>query len=149
MIVVADSSGLIAALNVGDPEHAAAAGALDAAGYVVISPLALTEIDYVVTARTSRHTADRVLDQVRARVEDGRAALAEIDAGVLATALAVRRKYEGLGLDLTDAVNVAVAANYRTDAILTLDRRDFRTVRPLTGHAAFRLLPDDLPPRLR
>jgi len=43
-----------------------------------------------------------------------------------------------------DGVNVALAAEYRTDALLSLDRRDFRTVRPLTPHQAFRLLPDDL-----
>jgi len=40
-------------------------------------------------------------------------------------------------------VNVALAARYRTDAVLTLDRRDFRA-RPLTPHKYFRLLPDDL-----
>ena len=31
----------------------------------------------------------------------------------------------------------------RTDAVLTLDRRDFRAMRPLTAHKSFRLLPDD------
>ncbi|GAA1891058.1 hypothetical protein [Streptantibioticus ferralitis] len=41
-------------------------------------------------------------------------------------------------------MNIALAAEYRTDAVLTLDRRDFRAVRPLTPHKAFRLLPDDL-----
>jgi hypothetical protein len=41
-------------------------------------------------------------------------------------------------------VNVVLAERYETDSILTLDRRDFRVMRPLTGHAAFRLLPDDL-----
>ena len=30
------------------------------------------------------------------------------------------------------------------NAVLTLDRRDFRAVRPLTPHKAFRLLPDDV-----
>jgi predicted nucleic acid-binding protein len=50
-----------------------------------------------------------------------------------------------LDLDLTDAVNVASAADYDTDAILTLDRRDFRAVRPLGRHKAFRVLPADLP----
>lgn len=143
MIVVADSSGLIAALNVGDPEHPAAARALDRAGYVIISPLALAEIDCVVTARASRRAADQVLDKVRARAQAGRARLAEIDAGVLGVALAVRQRYESLRLDLADAVNVALAADHRTDTILTVDRRDFRAVRPLTGQAAFRLLPDD------
>lgn len=143
MIVVADTSGLIAALNRADPEHAAAADALDAAGQVVVSPLVLAEIDYVVSARVSRQAADRVLEQVRARAETGRAVLAEIDAAVLGTALAVRRSHQSLRLDLADAVNVAVADRYRTNAVLTLDRRAFRTVRPLSAFPAFRLLPDD------
>jgi hypothetical protein len=38
---------------------------------------------------------------------------------------------------------VALAAQYRTDAVLTLDRRDFRAMRPLTPHKWFRLLPGD------
>ena len=54
-----------------------------------------------------------------------------------------RRSDRALGLNLAFAVNVALAARYQTGTILTLDRRDFRTVRPLTGHLAFRLLPDD------
>lgn len=36
-----------------------------------------------------------------------------------------------------------MASEYHTDSILTLDRRRFRMVRPLTGHTAFRLWPDD------
>jgi hypothetical protein len=39
---------------------------------------------------------------------------------------------------------MALAGQFATDAILTLDRRDFRAVRPLSGRAAFRLLPDEL-----
>jgi hypothetical protein len=42
-------------------------------------------------------------------------------------------------------VNVAPAADYDTDAILALDRRDFHAVRPLGRHQAFRVLPDYLP----
>ena len=57
----------------------------------------------------------------------------------------VQRRYSALDLDLADGVNVALAAEYRTDVVLTLDRRDFRAIRPLTPHASFRLLPDDLP----
>ena len=56
----------------------------------------------------------------------------------------VQKQYASLDLDLADAVNVGLAAQYRTDAILTLDRRDFRVVHPLTPHKWFRLLPDDL-----
>ncbi len=65
--------------------------------------------------------------------------------GHLGIAQAVRSRYLALDLDLTDVVNVALAADYDTDAILTLDRRNFRAVRPLGHHKAFRVLPDDLP----
>jgi uncharacterized protein len=143
VIIVADTSGLIAAFNTSDPEHKAAAEALNGAGLVIVSPLALGEIDHVVAARASQVAADRVLDQVRMRVDVGRAHLAEVDAQVLAVALAVRRRCRDMDLDLADAVNVALAARYQTDTLLTLDRRDFRALRPLTQHPAFRLLPDD------
>ena len=56
----------------------------------------------------------------------------------------VQRQYASLDLDLADAVSVALAAQYRTDAILTLDRREFRAMRPFTPRKWFRLLPDDL-----
>ncbi|MFD4974760.1 hypothetical protein [Streptomyces sp. NPDC058424] len=42
-----------------------------------------------------------------------------------------------------DAMNVALAAAFRTVDLFTTDRH-FRTMRPLTGQPAFRLLPDDL-----
>jgi uncharacterized protein len=105
--------------------------------------LALGEIDHVVTARVTRAATDRVLGQVRSRVEAKRAELAEIDARLLGVALSVRRRCQDMDLDLTDAVNVALAARYETDTPLTLDRRDFRALRPLSRHRAFRLLPDD------
>ncbi|MFD4237973.1 hypothetical protein [Streptomyces sp. McG3] len=49
----------------------------------------------------------------------------------------------GRGIGLTDAMNVAPAAAYRTEFTFTSDRH-CRRVRPPTGHKAFRLLPDDL-----
>lgn len=70
-------------------------------------------------------------------------AKSQVTPDILDTARAVRTHYRDLELDLADAVNVAVAAEFRTNAILTLDRRDFRAIRPLTDHHAFRLLPDD------
>jgi len=59
-------------------------------------------------------------------------------------ARSVQLKYAALNLDLADAVNVALAAEYRTHSLLSLDRRDFRAMSPLTPHPAFQLLPDDM-----
>ncbi|MGY4992647.1 hypothetical protein [Streptomyces alfalfae] len=65
----------------------------------------------------------------------------------LRTAMAVMRGYVdadgGVGVGPTDAMNVALAAAFRTADIFTPDGH-FRMMRPLAGQPAFRLLPDDL-----
>jgi predicted nucleic acid-binding protein len=61
----------------------------------------------------------------------------------LVAAHALLGDYPSIGL--ADAMNAVLAREYRTDVIATLDRRHFRMIRPLTRHAAFRLLPDDVP----
>jgi len=64
---------------------------------------------------------------------------------MLDAAPAVSARYSTLNLNLVDAVNVALAAEYDTEAVLTRDLRDFRALRPLAGrHVHFRFLPDDL-----
>ncbi|KZM69153.1 hypothetical protein [Nocardia terpenica] len=70
--------------------------------------------------------------------------IAAVTTDVLDQANAVRRLYPDLDLDLADAVSVALAADYETNEVLTLDRRGFRAVTPLTEHEAFRVLPGDL-----
>lgn len=144
MIAVADTSGLLALFNRTEPEHDAVAAAADACGLLVISAVTLTEVHQVASVRAGRHAADAILRTLVARIEQTRIAIAETTARLLRTALALRGRYADLDLDLADAVAVAVATEYRTEAVLTLDRRDFRAMRPLTEHKAFRLLPDDL-----
>jgi uncharacterized protein len=70
--------------------------------------------------------------------------LPELNEAHLGTAQAVRTHYRGLNLDLADGIAVALAGDYDTDTVLTLDRRDLRAIRPLGSHTAFRLLSDDL-----
>jgi predicted nucleic acid-binding protein len=143
ILVVADTSALLAAADRDHPEQKATLHALEQAGLVVISPLIIAEADHLArrlggaTFRTE--LLDRIVDQARR----GRFLIPEITVEVLATARQVMRRYAGLDLDLADAVNATLAAEYRTDALLTLDRRDFRAIRPLTAHQAFRILPDD------
>jgi hypothetical protein len=69
----------------------------------------------------------------------------EITEAHLAAAQSVRARYRHLDLDLADAVNVSLAADYDTDAVLTLDRRDFRAVRPLGRHSASASCPTTCP----
>jgi predicted nucleic acid-binding protein len=145
VIVVADTSGLLAALDSTHPEHGAANEAIMAAGLLVMSPLLLAEIDHVATRELGREAAISAVDDIRRWMGRGRVVVPEITEAHLGAAQSVRARHAALNLDLADAVNVALASDYDTDAILTLDRRDFRALRPLSRHKAFRLLPDDLP----
>ncbi len=84
------------------------------------------------------------MEALNSRIDDGQYRLAELKLADLHTAHEVRQKYEGLRLDLADAVGVVLADRCRTDRILTLDQRDFRAVSPLTpGLDSFRILPAD------
>ncbi|WP_282700258.1 PIN domain-containing protein [Streptomyces sp. CC219B] len=145
IIVIADTSGLLAALDSTHPEHQASSEAIMAAGLLVMSPLLLAEIDHVATRELGREAALSAVDDIRIWMRRGRIVVPEITEDHLGVAQSVRARYRDLDLDLADAVNVALAADYDTDAVLTLDRRDFRAVRPLGRHKAFRVLPDDLP----
>ncbi|MFE9169082.1 PIN domain-containing protein [Streptomyces kebangsaanensis] len=145
IIVIADTSGLLAALDSTHPEHGAANEAIMSAGLLVMSPLLLAELDHVATRELGREAAHSAVDDLRRWMTRGRVVMPEITEDHLGAAQSVRVRYGSLDLDLTDAVNVALAADYDTDAILTLDRRDFRAVRPLGRHKSFRVLPDDLP----
>jgi predicted nucleic acid-binding protein len=93
---------------------------------LVAGPLALTEVHQVVTSRAGRTAADGVLRSLSSRVRQMRLVLAPATPEILDTALTVRARYASLDLDLVDAVNVALAAEYDTDAVLTRDLRDFR-----------------------
>ncbi|WP_328915067.1 MULTISPECIES: PIN domain-containing protein [unclassified Streptomyces] len=145
IVVVADTSGLLAALDSAHPEHQGANEAIMAAGLLVMSPLLLAEIDHVATRELGRAAAVSAIDDIQRWMRASRIAVPEITEAHLSAAQAVRARYTALNLDLADSVNVALAAEYDTDAVLTLGRRDFRAVRPIGRHKSFRLLPDDLP----
>ncbi len=62
-----------------------------------------------------------------------RLVLGQVDAERLRAAVHIRSTYAGLNLDIVDAMCVVLAAEFDTNAILTLDRRDSRALRPLAG----------------
>ncbi|MGW5233930.1 VapC toxin family PIN domain ribonuclease [Streptomyces nodosus] len=103
------------------------------------------ELDHVAARELGRDAALGAVDDIRRWMSRGRVVMPEITEDHLGTARSVRVRHGALDLDLADAVNVALAADYDTDAIPTLDRRDVRAVRPLDHHKAFRVLPDGLP----
>ncbi|MFD3705898.1 type II toxin-antitoxin system VapC family toxin [Nocardia sp. NPDC058658] len=142
MIIVADTSGLLAAFDADQPEHEAARAVMDET--LLISPLVLTELDHLMQRNHGFVAAMQASEALLSRMIDGDYRLAEIKHVDLSTAQSVRAKYEGLRLDLADAVGVALAHKYHTDTIFTLDQRDFRNIEPLTpGSKAFRIVPYD------
>ncbi|MHC0432311.1 PIN domain-containing protein [Streptomyces sp. O3] len=145
IVVVADTSGLLAALDSAHPEHRVASEVIVAAGLLVMSPLLLAEFDHVATREIGRDAALSAVDDIRRWMRRGRIVVPEVTEDHVGAARSVRARYRDLDLDLADAVNVALAGDYDTDAVLTVDRRDFRAVRPLGRYKALRVLPDDLP----
>jgi len=63
-----------------------------------------------------------------------------IEAGDLRDIRTVIERYQDQDIDVADASLVILADRYRTDRLLTLDRRHFRVVRTNTG-APFTVLP--------
>jgi predicted nucleic acid-binding protein len=144
VILIADTSGLLAAFDTTHPKSDAAFSALENAGLVVVSPLVLAEIDHVGHRELGDDLAAGMIEDVTAEARAGDFAFAEVGPDLMSRAISVRKQYAGLRLDLADAVNVALAEEYETDVVLTLDERDFRAMLPLTEHKAFRILPSDL-----
>ncbi|KPC79417.1 MULTISPECIES: PIN domain-containing protein [Streptomyces] len=143
MIIVADTSALYAAFDTAQPEHSGAAKILENET-LAISPLVVTELDHLVHRDLGFPASMQVMEALNSRMTDGQYRLADLKPADLAAAHEVRRTYEGLRLDLADAVGVVLADRYRTDRIFTLDQRDFRAITPLTpGLTAFRILPVD------
>jgi uncharacterized protein len=144
VIVIGDTSGLVTALNADDPGQAGARTALRRASATVVSPLVIAEVEHIMTRNINRNAAHQAIDWLLAQERTQRVLVPELAAPALRRARMVQGKYSALRLDLADSVNVVLAAEFETDCVLTLDRRDFRVIRPLTHHLAFRLLPDDL-----
>ncbi|KAA9381492.1 PIN domain-containing protein [Microbispora cellulosiformans] len=144
MIVIADTSGIIAASDRNATDSVGCQTVLREAGTVVVSPLVLAEVEHLAKVRFGSAARTQIIAFILSNAHRLRFHIPEVSTEVLDAACLLRHRYASLDLDLADAVNVVLAAEFRTDAMLTLDRRDFRALRPLTTHKAFRLLPDDM-----
>ncbi|WST76814.1 VapC toxin family PIN domain ribonuclease [Streptomyces sp. NBC_01136] len=103
--VIADTSGLLAALNSTHPEHRAANEAIVAAGLLIMSPLLLAEpdhVDHVATRELGRDAADSAVDDLCRWMSRGRVVLPDITEDHLGAAQPVRVRFHALDLDLAD-----------------------------------------------
>lgn len=137
-VVVADTSGLLAALDSDEAEHAAAKEVVDAAAVIVLSPFVLAELDYLVMRRVGVRAQLALLAQVADRAYD----LATLTHDDIAAMHTLCRRFEDQEIGVTDASVAILAHRHATDAVLTLDERHFRVLRRTNG-TPFRLLPRD------
>lgn len=138
-MIVLDSSFVVALLSERDQSHARAAKwYADATSEVATTPLTLMEIDYFAAKRAG----GRALVRFRRDVRSGAYVVHWWnDAAIEAAEIADR--YADLGVSMTDASLVALAARLGTIEIATFDERHFRAMQPLSHGTAFRLLPAD------
>jgi predicted nucleic acid-binding protein len=136
-MIIADTSGLLALFNATEPDHREVARVVaDEHDQLVVSPFALAELDYLVGTRIGVAAELAVLRELAG----GAYHLATIDLDQLVTAADVVERYRDQRIGLTDASLVVLAERFRTHRLLTLDRRHFGVLRPLSG-GRFELLP--------
>ncbi len=138
-MIVVDTSFIYALLDRRDERHAEA---VDWYGRVTeelaTTPLVLAETDHLAGARAG--PAARAA--FRRDVAAGAYAI-EWWPSAPAESVEIADGYSTLGVSLTDASLVALAARVGTAAIATFDERHFRAVRPVGPAAAFTVLPAD------
>lgn len=146
LVAVADTNALYRLLDSKLTGHEVHRKALATVSHLIVSPMVLAELDYLITSRAGARKALAAARFIERNVATRRFEVPPIGPH-LSAAIAVAEGYAdadgGKGIGMADAMNVALAAAYRTDVVFTSDRH-FRMVRPLTGHEAFRLLPDDM-----
>lgn len=136
-MIIADTGALFAFYNSREPGHGQVKAFIDASRErQVVSPYVLAELDYLVATRAGTELELDVLRQFAI----GAYELPPFDSDDIARAIRVIDKYRDQEIGLTDASIVVLADRYKTKEILTLDRRHFEVLRPLSG-GRFKLLP--------
>ena len=132
-----DTSVAVAFMNRRDDAHERVVAWMETVGEELLTtPLIVAEVDHLVSRGGGPEAAVAFYEDLASGaygVEWWPEAMAET--------VATAKRYPEVGL--ADASLVALAARLGTTRVATLDERHFRAVRPLTGEAAFALLPAD------
>jgi uncharacterized protein len=139
VVIVLDTSGLLAAIDSSQRFHVAARDALERiAGPSILSPFVLAELDYLLATRVGGGAELALLEEVERETYR----LAEFSPRDVSEARRIIEKYADLRIGLADASNVVLANRFDTLDVLTLDERHFRALTGPGGHP-FRILPAD------
>jgi len=136
-ILVADSSGILAALDEGEPDHGRIVALLKSKPrQLVTTDFVLAEVDYMVLSRLGAES-ERDFHQ---QLVDGafhREPVLDTD---LVSALHIAARYSDHAFGITDATLMAICERLGVRDVLTLDHRHFSMFRDRRGRA-LRLLP--------
>lgn len=147
MKLIADTGGIVAAMNSAEPDHQSYRSALESASMAAVSPLTVAEVHYLLSTAGAHEAAHDFLEDLAGGFYE----LAALTSEDYAAAAALIKRYEGRmerkrrkpgSLDLADAMNIVIAKRYATNMILATDQ-DYRITTPLSGHGYFILLPQD------
>ncbi|MBO3733983.1 type II toxin-antitoxin system VapC family toxin [Glycomyces niveus] len=150
MIIVADTSALLAVFNPRDPDHGRCAELFNSTSGFVYSPLVFAELDHLIRARVHYGAAKQAYEDLIERVAGVGATdyVGQLSIEDYLSVRELRGKYDDMELDLADCLAVALARDWETNQIFTLDETDFRRLAPLPGGDSgfdfFRILPTDL-----
>ena len=136
-MIALDTSVVVAFMNRRDDDHERVVAWMETVGEELLTtPLIVAEIDHLVSRGGGPSAALAFYEDLASG-----AYAVEWWTEAMVETVAAARKCPDVGL--ADASLVALAARLGTTRVATLDERHFRTVRPLTGEAAFTLLPAD------
>lgn len=132
-----DTSVAVAFMNRRDDDHERVAEWMETVGEdLFTTPLIVAEIDHLVSRYGGPDVALAFYDDLMSG-----AYLIEWWPEAVTETVSAAREHRDIGL--ADASLVSLAARLGTTLIATLDERHFRSFGPLTGEAAFALLPAD------
>jgi predicted nucleic acid-binding protein len=139
VVIVLDTSGLLAAIDSSQRFHDAAREVLNEAMVpLILSPFVLAELDYLLATRVGDAAERALLEEVARNTYR----LAQFSGRDVVEVMQVIEQYADLRISLADASNVVLANRHDTLDVLTLDERHFRALRG-PGGRPFRLLPAD------
>lgn len=136
-MIVVDTSMVVAFMNRRDDDHERVASWMDTVEeHLFTTPLIVAEIDHLISRNGGPDAAEAFYEDLMSG-----AYVVEWWPEAMAETVEVAREYPDIGL--ADASLISLSARLGTTRVATLDERHFRVVRPLTGEAAFALLPAD------
>jgi len=137
-VLICDTSGLLAYFDASDAYGTQVTAVIEAEpGPFVVSPYVVAELDYLLATRRGVNAELAVLNEL----SGGAWELPAIEPVDLRGVCGVIDRYQDQNIGVADASLVVLAHRYKTDRLLTLDRRHFRVLRTAAGKA-FTVLPE-------